>query len=326
MDIQTLLKQHSEGFYERVFGQYYGTQNAMTGYIVHVDDPEGGIVDRSKVVGACHASVNTAIRRDIALAVITMADKSLETNEGAVQYYDWLINKSFFSDVFLCKDPVLSLRYGFVKRVDISAAKWLGAAQLSRLSTSEFRLNMKAVYDILASGFDIHPMLLTMLATELSFSSDGKKINSGRTSRVAPLARSMVSTQYSHLPFYVLDTVNKIKEACKDDTTKRFDWIEQTPFNVSRWPSRSNYILCQNAGDVADTIDTAIHTAISGLLSGTSSLLFNTAKEEATDYAFLWEEAIIDLKGRLPRETTLSGSPVNLSSLEQLSKKLKLGE
>lgn len=314
------------GFYEAVFATHYKTESATVAYVVHSGDDEVQPAVRSKVVGACHAGVNSVIQRETAVAVITMADKDLVDNRGAVQFYDWLINKSFFSDVFLCKDPVLSLKYGFVKKIDVSAAKWLGAAQFARLSTSEFKLNMKAVYDILASGFDIHPIFLLVLATELGFVSNGRTISATRKSRIDGLSLCLSSGSYSHLPFYYLDTVSKLKEACKDDFTKPLNYVVPDSFRHGRWPNSSNKILCKDSGYHSGSTDVHIRSAISGLLQGTSSLLFNSATVADLAYTFLWEEAVVELKKTLHSPNSMTGISVNLSSIELLSKTLKLGE
>ncbi len=326
MDIETVLKKHAMGFYETVFGVHYKTESAMVGYVAHATDSEDAPSINGKAVGACHASVNTIINRNTAVAVITMADRDLAENKGAIQYYDWLINKSFFSDVFLCKDPVLSLKYGFVKKIDVSAAKWLGAAQLSRLSTSEFKKDMKAVYDILASGFDIHPMFLTLLTTELNFVSDGRIVTTTRRARIDSLCNVLCSSHYAHLPFYYLDSIAKLKQACKDDPNKPQYYVARGSFREGRWPSGSNRILCDNAGYSDNRVDAKIQQAVLGLLQGTSSLLFNSAVVAEVDYTFLWEEAVLELRKKVQSPVSSVGTAVNLSSIELLSKTLKLGE
>jgi hypothetical protein len=328
MDIETLLRQHSEGFYEAVFNIHRNSEAAMIGYIVHDDDQVGSYNPKGYVQGACHAPVNSAIRRDKALAVITMANNKLAENEGAIQFYDWLINKSFFSDVFLCKDPVLSLRYGFVKRVDISAAKWLGASQLARLSTSEFKHYMQAAYDILASGFDIHPMLLLLVTTELNLVSDKKTVKATKQPRIKSIETSLHCVNSSHLPLVYVESVQALKDICKDDPNKPFNWIRQVTFKEERWPYSSNNILSSLAGDYRGKNDEAISEAFKGLTRGTPSLLFNIAAEVVeTNYTSLWQEAIEDLKSFIVTDKkTKDGIPINLTAIELLSKELKLGE
>lgn len=333
MDIQTLLQQHANGFYDSAFETRWGSGNAMTGYAIHSTDLPDSIYTTKLASGACHASINSILNRDTALAVITMADRTLTDNPGAVQFYDWLINKSFFSDVFLCKDPVLSLRHGFVKRLDISAAKWLGAAQMSRLSTSEFKVHMKAVYDILASGFDIHPMFLTLLSTELGFVSNGKTIQVSKPRRIDDIASCLYSNNSSHLPLVYCNSTRILKEICKDDCNKdfSFDFNYRHTFKEQRWPIHSNVILCKESrnGDGGYN-DQPLVEALKSLTKGSASLLFNIEMVEVP-YTSLWDEAIIDLKSFICSSAkgatmTLSNLPINLSGIEQLSKTLKLGQ
>jgi hypothetical protein len=320
MDMQTLLKKHSEGGFESYFEGWRLNPSAMNACVVHTDQ-----IRTAK--GACHASVNTQIIRDKALAVITMGDNTLTENAGAIQYYDWLLNKSFFSDVFLCKDPVLSLKYGFVKRVDISAAKWLGAAQLSRLSTSEFQTNLKAVYDILASGFDIHPMLLTVIATDLNFASDGKFIFARKPAFLKQVTSYWYSSNNAHLPFCYLDTKDKLKEMCKDDPTKEFTWIgnHERLFNQGSWPYKSNSILAKGAGEQSIVDTSKEYQELSEMLNSSPSILFNAKLEDAGDYKVLWPEAVLSMVAAL-RINQGKGTPVSLTPLENLSKTLKLGK
>lgn len=329
MDIETLLKKHSAGLYDAVFDSYRGSGNCVTSYSVHSTEPEHGYERKYIGQGACHAVINRTIDRPTALAVITMADRTLETNKGAILFYDWLINKSFFSDVFLCKDPVLSLKYGFVKRLDISAAKWLGAAQLSRLSTSEFKIIMKAVYDILASGFEIHPMLLLLIATEFSFQTDGKIIKTLKKARIDQLTREVFYCyNSSHLPFNVVNNKEILKEICKDDPNKE---ITHAPylelFNRASWPNDSNLILSRKMKRNFDkeNNDELITGMLKNLVSTTPSLLFG-AVNTATNYTYLWPKAVELLKLSLPNKASINGLGINLSGLEIISKQLKLGQ
>jgi hypothetical protein len=258
-----------------------------------------------------------------------MADRRLVNNQGAVMFYDWLINKSFFADVFLCKDPVLSLQHGFVKRVDVSAAKWLGAAQLARLSTSEFKINMHAVYDILASGFDIHPTLLVILATELGLVTDKKTIKVQKLGSLDYAKRALSCTHSSHLPFCHADTPETLKALCKDDPNKPI-WSRsyQTLFSEARWPAFSNQVVCEETRETG-TNRQRVTEMINGLLRGTPSLLFNLVETVEVGYTSLWQDAIQELKVKVNPSNDVAkggGTPINLSPIELLSKELKLGE
>jgi hypothetical protein len=328
MDIQTVLRQHAEGFYDNAFDNHRKSTWAMTAYIAHSTDQEGAIVPHKIVNGACHAPINNAIDRRTALAVITMADQRLADNPGAVQFYDWLINKSFFSDVFLCKDPVLSLRYGFVKQIDVPAAKWLGAAQLARLTTSEFKEFMFSVYDVLASGFDIHPMLLLLVATELNLMSDKKTVKATRTSRLSSLYQSFHSSNSAHLPLVYVETAEALKAICKDDPTKEYPWVANDSFRQTRWPANSNTILYKKTRDYNGVNSPEITDAMLGLNRGTASMLFNVANEVVqAGYTALWQDAIDELKVMVIKDSKArDGIAINLTPLEMLSKQLKLGE
>jgi len=330
MDIQTVLRQHAEGFYDKAFNDYRNSSWVMTGYIAHDTDPEREINPKCVVQGACHAAVNRVINRNTALAVITMADNKLVDNPGAIEFYNWLINKSFFSDVFLCKDPVLSLRYGFVKRIDVAAAKWLGASQLARLSTSEFKQFMHAVYDILASGFDIHPMLLLIIATELNLISDKQLVKATKTSRLLTIYEDFHSSNSGHLPFVYARSNATLKDICKDDPTKEFGWIKQDSFKDSPWPINSNYILSSSTKVYDGKNSPEIREALKAITIGTGSMLFNLAKKtEKLEYTSIWQDAIDELKAFAFKDNlkaALNGVAINLTPLEMLSKKLKLGE
>jgi hypothetical protein len=331
MDIQTLLVKHAAGGFECAFQNSRGSASCMTGYIVHDTDPEQGYVKSMLVHGACHAAVSSSIKREKALAVITMADNTLVNNEGAIKFYDWLINKSFFSDVFLCKDPVLSLKYGFVKQIDVSAAKWLGAAQLCRLSTSEFKVWMHAVYDILASDFDIHPMLLVVLATELCFTTDKKVIKATRAAKLQSIASSFYCANSSHLPLAYVNHEKILKDICKDDPTKPIEAKYLGTFREGRWPNNSNGILTKetlSTNVIQNSLE--ISEALKSLTKGNPSMLFNlTEAMLEVPYQSIWESAITELKSyvysNLSNGTNGEGVPINLTGIELFSKKLNLG-
>jgi len=329
MNLQDVLVKHAAGFYDQAFDGLWDSGSVMTGYIVHDNDPADGINTRSKISGACHASVNTYIHRPTAVAVITMADRKLVDNPGAVAYYDWLINRSFFADVFACKDPILSLNHGFVKQIDVSAAKWLGAAQLCRLSTSEFKNQMKAVYDVIASGFDIHPALLTVLATELNWVSDRKTIKATRSARINNIHTSFYSGNSSHLPFVYLETEEVLKDLCKDDPNKPIEDIYRETFRNVRWQNASNYVASRFMKNYTGSNSQRIRDAMLGLTQGTPSMLFNLQEAvQEVPYLFLWEDAVKELKSKVARETNtnVNGVGMNLTAIELLSKTLKLGE
>jgi hypothetical protein len=316
MELAAILKDHSEGKFQTYLGKE--SHHVTTSVIVHND----GVIKTAS--GPCHACVDREMRKGKTVAIITKADSSLADNAGAIAYYDWLINRSFFSDVFLCKDPVLSLKYGFVKTADINAAKWLGAAQLARLSTSEYKQSAKAIYDILASGWEIHPMFLTFLACTTSFSSNGKMIFANSVSFNSYTSK-VTNQQTTHLPFFGVSTEQDLIEFCKDDSKKPLsNFLNQTStFNQAKWPSGSHKILLERNYNFETAVQ-SITTAIQNCIHGLPSLLFNA--KEVGNYKPLWEKAINSLKATLPNKAGIQGKGINLSSLEQLSKQLKLGK
>jgi hypothetical protein len=329
MNLQEVLSQHAQGFYDSVFNEYWNSASVMTGYIVHQDDAIGAINKRCFVQGACHAAVNSSINRANAVAVITMPDRTLVNNAGAVQFYDWLINKSFYADVFVCKDPILSLRHGFVKTMDVSAAKWLGAAQLCRLGTSEFKFYMHAVYDILASGLDIHPALLVVLATELKLVSDKKTIKATAHQRLGNIAQNFYCANSSHLPFVYLESIAALQDVCKDDPNKPIAVEYQATFRQSRWQNSSNLVASRLMKAWNGNTDNVLNTCLRNLTQGTPTLLFNLEPMvQEVPYLFLWEDAVKDLKDKVCQKftNTTAGTALNLSSLEELTKAYKLGE
>lgn len=326
MDIQTLLLQHAEGAFDRVFS----ANNA--GYVVKattVRETDTGPVPGRLHLGPCHACVSREMHRPSTIAVITASDPTLVDNPGAVAFYDWLINRSFFSPVFLCKDPVLSLKNGFLKRVDVNASRWLGAAQLSRLATSEYKLSMKAVYDVLASGYKIHPLLLVLLSSNQYWSTNGKQVHakSGYTDTMT------YNNGYTHLPMVYLKSKELLKEACLDNPDKpianRFlDQDVNLQFKQTGWKTSSNQILTldpqSNSGSMDPTLKQYMQQAFPS--KGQSSLLFGH-KEVQTDYTCFWPYAVKELQRLTRSSSDLKGQqPVVLEPLVELSALLKLGE
>jgi hypothetical protein len=318
MEVAQILEAHAKGSFEEFHDK--AAKHVTYSLIINNDG------SRSTAMGPCHACVDRALKRDRAVAVITYTDNTLVNNPGAIAYYDWLINKSFFSDVFLCKDAALSLRYGFVKKIDVNAAKWLGAAQLCRLPTSEYKSCAIAMYDILASGWEIHPMLLTFLACTASFSSNGKVISANHNV-LANYKAYFSNTQTTHLPFTGVSSNAELIEFCRDDPNKEIAAALSTVnFKNSKWPSGSHGILTKNRYNQGRPSDD-IMEMLTSCMVGPASILFN-AKEEK-EYKSLWEPSINTLLASLPnynQETNRAGKNINLSAIEQLSKKLKLGK
>lgn len=317
MEIAQLLESHAKGYFE----EFHDKKAKHVTYSLIINN------DGSKftAMGPCHACVDRNLKRDKALAVITYTDNSLASNPGAIAYYDWLINKSFFSDVFLCKDAELSLRYGFVKTIDVNAAKWLGAAQLCRLPTSEYKHCAEAMYDILASGWEIHPMLLTFLACTANFNSNGKIVSADHYI-FSRYTKSFTNGQTTHLPFTGIVSEAHLKDLCKDDPEKEIlASLRQPSFKVGRWPSGSHSVLVNNK-ITYDPPAPSITNMLNQIVSGPASVLFNAQEEKG--YTPLWEKAVYELIRNLPNNKTNKnvGKGINLTAIEQLSKKLKLGK
>ena len=323
MDIQTLLQQHAAGEFNQVFD---GNTSTYIVKATSVRDTDTGPVRGRLHQGPCHACVSREMSRPHTIAVVTKSDPNLVDNAGAVKFYDWLLNRSFFSDVFLCKDPKLSLAHGFVKRTDINSSRWLGAAQLSRLATSEYKLQAMAIYDVLASGYEIHPLLLILLATNTGWSTDGKRISAR-----SGFSETVTWCQgYTHLPFVFLRTAEQLKEACVDNPEKpvaeRFLNREALQhFRITGWKSNSNQILTVAPQGTNGTLDGLLHSKLYKTFptTGTGSPLFGAEKEEV-GYDYLWPFAVKEIQ-RLCRTSTQQkgGQAVNLTALVELSKELR---
>jgi hypothetical protein len=311
---EKVLADHAEGKYLKYFIKSNAVVDAM---IVYSND------NFYHTTGPCHACVSNSLKREDGLdsLVITRSDPELVNNEGAVLYYDWLINRSFFSDVFVCKDVKLSLLNGFVKDSKAEAAKWLGAAQLSRLATSEWKSNMLAVYDVLASGFNIHPMLLTFFATQFNWLSSGKVI-SHNSQKLQNSTNSLFHYSTVHLPFTYFSTVGLIKESCKDDPNKSYRFKKSHSFSTGRWPRESS--SCLVPGAISSINDKEVSSLIYKTLTGAPSLLFNLKEKEDTEYTCLWEKAVNVLLAKTqPYSENKAG--LNLTALEDFSKQFSLG-
>ena len=324
MDIETLLRSHAAGAFEQVFALSNKSQVVRA---TSVREEDTGPVENRRYAGPCHACVNREILRPSTFAVITESDPTLVENEGAILFYDWLINRSFFSDVFLCKDPVLSLRYGFVKSTNVNAARWLGAAQLSRLATSEYKLSAKAIYDILSSGFKIHPLLLVLLATNLGWSTNGRAILSKKTIS----NYSMHCAGLTHLPMIHFHNEELLKEACIDSPNKptlaRFsNENPQTFFKHVSWSQGSNSILTvapQSNGEMSRNLYLKLEGMFPGNNKGSS--LFGKV-EGKLDYTCFWPKAVKELqKSYRPSSEVAGGREVYLEPLVTLTKQLNLG-
>jgi hypothetical protein len=313
MTIEAIVEKHKNGEYKDKFTAFGAVADVV---IVYTDGTT------TKTSGPCHACVNRVLNRNKPGVVITRSVPELAENPGAVLYFDWLVNRSFFSDVFLCKDAATNLKYGFIKRVDVEAAKWLGAAQLGRLPTSEYRENMLAVYDILASGFEIHPMLLTALATRLDFKTDSKRIYSSSSRVRQSVDGFLYNTGTTHLPFSKLNTSETLKEVCKDDPNKVTKFSASHLFNQGSWPSGCHQVL---GGNDTSKNDLDINKLLSDMTAGAASLLFNAKEAVTGDYTYLWLNAVQLLHNKLGVNKDQKGFPTNLSVIEAYSKSLKLG-
>ena len=72
-------------------------------------------------------------------------------------------------DAFLCKDAEHSLKYGFLKRVDIPGSYFLGAAQMCRMSSSELKNKLPIIAKMVLEDYDIPYSVLTFILVNWGF-------------------------------------------------------------------------------------------------------------------------------------------------------------
>jgi hypothetical protein len=165
---EELLRQHAEGN----IPEFNGGLRAAN-YIVVNTEGNANLKSYTTLHGACH----TETRRRVGprtIAVITFADPETADHEGLIKFYNWFMNETCFSKCFLVKDAALSLKNGFV--VDPSACtgqEFLAAVQVCRLTTSEHKLQMRALGEIIRNDISTLPMgVLMMLILGLKVSVD----------------------------------------------------------------------------------------------------------------------------------------------------------
>lgn len=312
MTLEEMIEAHAKGEFDKFRKLGSGS---MVGVMVKSDG------DHKYTSGACHANVKYLISRD-SLGFITFTNPEVVGLPGAALYYDWLINRSAFSGAFLCKDVQTNLRHGFLKRLDYNAAAWLGAAQLSRLSTGEYRDSMKAVYATLENDHKIHPMLLTVALGGGMATYENNQIRLGLSAAESLFENG--GSSYTHLPFKTFRGEEDFKSVCEDRPEK----IDPTPENwlcrKAGWPYNSSSVLY--AKKTPSSYSQRLRSIAKQLYEGFPTTFGLTTVLEEGPYEDLWEAATTKLKRRVFTTTTdKQVVPINLGPLEELTRVLNLG-
>ena len=130
--------------------------------------------------GACHGGTRSSVRgNDLAVVTLTLErniNPSLDYYPGLIKWYDWILNKSIWRDAFLCKDAEHSLKYGFLKRVDIPGSYFLGAAQMCRMSSSELKNKLPIIAKMVLEDYDIPYSVLTFILVNWGVCADDNGI------------------------------------------------------------------------------------------------------------------------------------------------------
>lgn len=327
MSLQDILKVYTETDYFIKECSQGARAYVASGAIIKEDFTEDNKLI-SKYSGPCHASMrqyadtyqycHTAVHPDIA------------KNKGAVLFFDWLINKSAFRDCFVTKDPEACVTKGTIKTHDYDGPAFLAAAQLARLSTSEYRESFKTICAIMEDGYDIHPMLLLAMCV-----LTGTTVR-GRYYTTMQPGKASWDSFTSHLPLsfgglcrlnslkaFCYDGVIQQKEATKLCVTKSWAGSQSclvTPFRLQLFPKSANIDFNKKPMHFMAGIATKVGVRPEAVV-----------EEKETKKLVAWEKAVehfteLFMAEELAKNKAAGGRHIDLLALENLSKTLKLGE
>jgi len=324
MSVESILKLYSEtDTFEKLSREYYSPTNHIASGFLFNDDQE-----LKKVYaygGPCHAVVrHQAKNYDYCYTAVDPAYNS----KGAVIYYDWLLNKSSLRDSFITKDPELAGEKGIIQTLNFNGPGWLAAAQLARLSTSEYKFIFKAVCKVLEEGYEIHPMLLLLCAQVSSLGIS--KANGHYTTATFPYSMFISN---SHLPFCGGDfsTLN-MSLLCNDSKLPN---EVATHLKVSGSWNGSN--SCFFNGDRATAISNVVkQNTIYNKPFQKEKILIGSRKKLDADLInskpveVIWSSAKDYFKKMLDAPVNINGSTtrgfLSFSALEQITKSLQLAQ
>lgn len=312
--------------------------------VTTIKEKDGVVSTTGLTSGPCHACVNTIMSRPNTDAVLTYT-VAPEFHKGAVKWFNWLANKSPFASAFLSKDGKKIIENkGFLLTTKVHSALWLGAAQLGRLYTSEYRQQAKMIYACLEEGLEVNPLLLALLATNLTFVvNDKKEIYS---------LYNLENLRYRTQSSYVAASGHFPLSDFPEDVSYFKDWFSESEdrsfnpkhdadikansadkqFKQKTWQGYSNTVLQVDPANKLNIGDSA--WLMSETLKGEGTKLGQLPKEAAkeAEYTSLWPKASKMLEDYLFKTSvakTKSGAagiqPINLQPLVKLTKDLGLG-
>jgi hypothetical protein len=231
-----------------------------------------------------------------------------------------------FSDIFLCKDPMTNLRHGFLMDADASADRFLGAAQIARLSTSEMKSQYKVITKVMNLGLNIHPLILIWMATNIYARMDGDIAKTGERTDYVSNSFSynyLYATHSSHLPFCGnLKSIEQVKTYVEDRTDKA-DYSQLSPLSTACWGADSRQVFMRGIPGVGPTAFQPFASALAQALTTGEGTNLNkgvvaAVEEEEPAYDSAWAPSTQKFKNlMLPKAAAVQGgTPINFLAAE----------
>lgn len=184
----------------------------------------------------CHGSSRNQPVDYILTAVKPTLGEDPGTRQATIDFYDWVMNHSYLQRAFPVKNPEDVFEKGVLITSDVDAAIFLHAAQASRITTNEYRNAFKAMADVRAAGFKIHPFTVLPVLASAAASVRGGFLT-GRT------LNNTISTG-GHTPFptslYGIEMLTHLATVQEDGL--RHPYGGRTFREARGWPAGANGI------------------------------------------------------------------------------------
>jgi len=258
--------------------------------------------------GPCHGGVGHGAPDYI----YTTTNPAIGEQPGVIMFFDWLVNKSCFRELFITKDPVVCAKQGTIMTTECDPKLFLNASQLCRLPTSEFIAEFAMLTSILEDFGDIHPLLLLLVIRNLA----GVITNEGVYWLNSP-GNQFLNTSH-HLPVLGITTEENLKVYCDNTPTK-------VPYTKTFKEQGSFGVYCSQLmlrGITPKTSTPLDLTVLKGKVKYSKGGLIKGTAE----FDFPWKASIKALTKKT--NNTLGGKDnyLDIEELKNICNKLKLGE
>ena len=200
----------------------------------------------TRASGACHGPLRSTQfenRMKDSIGLITMTDPERLKDSGIKEFYDWVINKSIWCDAFICKDVEANIEHGFLKRTDLPGSYFLGAAQFSRMSTSELKSSLPVIAAMVNEDYEVPFSVLACILVNwnVSLDNDDGYLFTESFRNTSTMNEDIRFGEVPHWPFKNEFNVRNVMSLIWNDFEKRSPIKAKVQYPMSK--SKYTYVL-----------------------------------------------------------------------------------